>query len=209
MKKYLDKLKKKIYINKNLFVFLLVLALVGVGAGALFSLILNSDDKILVNEYLNNFIVDVSNNKINYGSSFFNTFIFTLGFALFIWIFGISIIGIVFILPFLFFKAFVLGFSIGSIIINYKFKGIVLSMIYIVPHNVINILIYILISAYAIIVSYNIFNSMKKKSNFDFKIYMGKYVFALIFSLIVLFISCLYEVFVLPKLISIIINLFK
>ena len=209
MKKYLDKLKTKIYVNKNLFVFLLVLVLVGVGAGAIFSLILNDSDKAMVTEYLNNFMANVSNNKLELTTSFFNTIIFTLGFALFIWIFGISIIGIVLILPFLFIKSFVLGFSIGSIMLNFKFKGVIISLFYIVPHHVINILIYILVSAYAIMVSYKIFNSMKNKKNFDFKIIMNKYTFILIFSFIILFITCLYEVFVLPKVMSVVINLIK
>lgn len=209
MRKYMDKLKKKIYVNKNLFVFLLVLVLVGVGAGAIFSLILNENDKELVTEYLNNFMTNVSNNKLEFSTSFFNTIIFTLGFTLFIWIFGISIIGIVLILPFLFIKSFVLGFSIGSIMLNFKLKGVLISLIYIVPHHVINILIYILVSAYAIMISYRIFNSMKNKKNFDFKLFMNKYTFILLFSLLILFLTSLYEVFVLPKLISLIFNLIK
>lgn len=209
MKKYMDKLKIKIYFNKNLFVFLLVLVLVGVGSGTIFSLILNDGDKKLVTEYLNNFITSISNNKLEFSTSFFNTMIFTLGFALLIWIFGISIIGIVLILPFLFIKAFVLGFSIGSILINFKLKGIIVSLIYIVPHHVINILIYILVSAYAIMISYRLINSMKSKKAFDFKIFMSRYTFILGFSLVVLFITSLYEVFALPRFMSIVINLLK
>ncbi len=209
MKKYLDKLRGKIYYNKNLFVFLLVLVLVGVGAGAFFSLILNNSDKQMVANYLNDFINNVSANKINDNLSFFNTMIFVLGFALITWVFGISIIGILFILPFLFIKSFVLGFSIGSILINFKFKGILLSFIYIIPHNVVNILIYILVSAYAIMISYRLFDSMKNKKTFDFKIFMSKYLFILIFSLTILFISSLYEVFVLPKVMRFVVNLIK
>lgn len=209
MKKYMDKLKLKIRFNKNLFVFLLVLVLVGVGAGAILSLMLNDVDKKLVTNYLNSFMLNVSNNKLEFNTSFFNTMIFTLGFALVIWIFGISIIGIILILPFLFIKSFVLGFSIGSIILNFKLKGVLISLIYIVPHHVINILIYILISAYAIMISYRLINSMKDKKVFDFKIFMSKYTFILIFSLIILFITCLYETFVLPRFIGFIFNLIK
>ena len=209
MKKYMDKLKRRIYFNKNLFLFLIVLVLVGVGAGALFSLILSDGDKKLVTDYLNDFITNISKSNFNFNVSFFNTVIFTLGFALIIWLFGISIIGILFVLPFLFIKSFVLGFSIGSILINFKFKGILLSLAYVVPHHVVNIMVYILISAYSIMISYRLFNKKKKKKNFDFKLFMNKYLFILLFSLSILFISSLYEVFVLPNIMHFIVNLIK
>ena len=189
--------------------FLIVLVLVGVGAGALFSLILSDGDKKLVTDYLNDFITNISKSNFNFNVSFFNTVIFTLGFALIIWLFGISIIGILFVLPFLFIKSFVLGFSIGSILINFKFKGILLSLAYVVPHHVVNIMVYILISAYSIMISYRLFNSMREKKNFDFKLFMNKYLFILLFSLSILFISSLYEVFVLPNIMHFIVNLIK
>lgn len=209
MKKYLDKLKKKLYYNKNLFVFLFVLTIVGLFTGALFSTILSDSDKKMVADYLNNFLISISKEKINIKISFINTLIFTLGFALLIWILGLSIVGILLVLPFLFLKSFVLGFSIGSILINLKIKGIIISLIYIIPHHVINILIFILISAYSIMISYRMINCMQKRKNFDFKIIMSKYYFILLFSLIVLFTNSLYETFILPYILKIALNLIK
>ena len=208
MKKYLDKLKKRLYFNKNLFVFLVVLVLVGVGAGSLFALILSDTDKHLVSTYLNKFLINISKGDF-YFDSVLNTLIFSLGFALIIWIFGISLVGILLILPFLFIKSFVLGFGIGNILVNFKARGILFSLIYIVPHNVINILIYILISAYAIMVSYRMLNCMKERKSFDFKLYMNRYSFVLIFSFFVLIISSLYECFVLPYFMKFVVNLLK
>ena len=209
MKKYMDKLKQNIKFNKNLFIFLLVLILVGVGAGALFSMLLNESDKELVYNYLNSFFTNINNNNLQLNTSFLNTLIFTLGYALIIWIFGISIIGILLILPFLFIKAFVLGFSVGSILINFKFKGILISFIYIIPHHVINILIYILVSAYAIMISYRLISSMKNKKVFDFKIIMNRYTYILFFSLTILFSTSLYEALVMPKVLALVIKLLK
>ena len=209
MKKYLDKLKRKVRFNKNLFVFLFVLVITGLFAGALFSLILSDSDKKMVSDYLNDFLLNLSSDKINFNISFFNTLVFTLGFALIIWIFGISIIGVLLVLPFLFFKSFILGFSVGSIFINFKVKGVILSLIYIVPHHAINLLVYILISAYSIMISYRMITCMFKKKSFDFKLFMSKYSFILIFSLIVLFITSLYESFILPYVLKFVFNLIK
>ena len=209
MKKYLDKLKRKVRFNKNLFVFLFVLVMTGLFAGALFSVILSDSDKKMVSDYLNNFLLNLSSGKINFNVSFFNTLVFTLGFALIIWIFGISIIGVLLVLPFLFFKSFILGFSVGSILINFKIKGVILSLIYIVPHHAINLLVYILISAYSIMISYRMVTCMFKKKSFDFKLFMSKYSFILIFSLIILFITSLYESFILPYVLKFVFNLIK
>ena len=207
MKKYMDKLKSNIRINKNLFVFLVVIIAVGIAAGSVFVTVLNNEDKVMVSDYLNNFLNNLNSNNLNYSGTLVNTLIFTLGGALLIWLLGISVIGFILILLFLFIKAFALGFSIGSIIINFNFKGILIALAYIVPHHIINMMIFLLISSYALILSYRLINSFTKKKSFEFKGILNKYLFVLGFSLIILLISVLYEVYGAPKLINFIVSL--
>ena len=207
MKKYMDKLKSNIRINKNLFVFLVVIIAVGIAAGSIFVTVLNNDDKIMVSDYLNNFLNNLNSNNLNYSGTLINTLIFTLGGALLIWLLGISVIGFILILLFLFIKAFALGFSIGSIIINFNFKGILIALAYIVPHHIINMMIFLLISSYALILSYRLINSFTKKKAFEFKGIFNKYLFILGFSLIILSMSVLYEVYGAPKLINLIVSI--
>jgi hypothetical protein len=92
----------------------MILILIGISSGAIFSSVLSDTDKSMVSSYLNNFFSGVENNSFITGSSFLNTLIFSVGFGLLIWLFGLSVIGVLFILPFLFIKSFVLGFSLGS-----------------------------------------------------------------------------------------------
>lgn len=207
MKKYMDKLKSNIRINKNLFVFLVVIIAVGVAAGSIFVTLLCDSDKVMVSDYLNNFLNNLKTNNLNYNGTLINTIIFTLGAALLIWLLGISVIGFLLILLFLFIKAFSLGFSIGSIIINFNFKGVLIAGAYIVPHHIINMMIYLLISSYALVLSYRLINSFTKKQTFEFKSVFNRYLFILGFSLIILLISVLYEVYGAPKLISFIISI--
>lgn len=207
MKKYMDKLKSNIRINKNLFVFLVVIIAVGIAAGSIFVTVLNNEDKVMVSDYLNNFLNNLNSNNLNYSGTVINTLIFTLGGAFLIWLLGISVIGFILILLFLFVKAFALGFSIGSIIINFNFKGILIAIAYIVPHHIINMMIFLLISSYALILSYRLINSFTKKKSFEFKGIFNKYLFVLGFSLIILLISVLYEVYGAPKLINLIVSL--
>ena len=137
MKKYMDKLRSNIRINKNLFVFLIVIIAVGVASGSVFVTILNDSDKTMVSDYLNNFFNNLNSNNLNYNGTLINTLIFTIGLAILIWALGISIIGFILILLFLFTKSFALGFSIGSIIINFNFKGVLVALAYVVPHHII------------------------------------------------------------------------
>lgn len=206
MKKYMDKLKSNIRINKNLFVFLVVIIAVGVAAGSIFVTLLNDSDKVMVSDYLNNFLNNLKTDNLNYSGTLINTIIFTLGAALLIWLLGISVIGFILILLFLFIKAFSLGFSIGSIIINFNFKGVLIAGAYIVPHHIINMMIYLLISSYALVLSYRLINSFTKKQTFEFKSVFNRYLFILGFSLIILLISVLYEVYGAPKLINLIVS---
>lgn len=206
MKKYMDKLRSNIRINKNLFVFLVVIIAVGVASGSIFVTVLNDSDKTMVSDYLNNFFNNLNSNNLNYSGTLINTLIFTLGLVILIWILGISVIGFILILLFLFIKAFALGFSVGSIIINFNFKGILIALAYVVPHHIINMMIYLLISSYALVLSYRLINSFTKKQTFEFKSVFNRYLFILGFSLIILLISVLYEVYGAPKLINLIIS---
>ena len=207
MKKYMDKLKSNIRINKSLFVFLIVIIAVGVAAGSIFVTVLSNEDKVMVSDYLNNFLNNLNTNNLNYSGTFINTVIFTLGAVLLIWLLGISVIGFILILLFLFIKAFSLGFSIGSIIINFNFKGILIAGAYVVPHHIINMMVYLLISSYALVLSYRLINSFTKKKSFEFKSVFNRYLFVLLFSLVILLVSVIYEVYGAPRLINLIVSI--
>ena len=135
-----------------------------------------------------------------------NTLIFTVGSGITYLAFRYIYNWIYLILLFLFIKAFSLGFSIASIIINFNFKGVLIALAYVVPHHVINMMIYLLISSYALVLSYKLISSFSKKKNFDFKNIFNRYLFILLFSIIILFISVLYEVYLAPQIINFIVT---
>ncbi len=207
MKKYMDKLKNIIRINKNLFVFLLVIVIVGLISGSIFETILGDEDKKLVLDYLNSFFSGVKDGKLNYQTSIINTIIFTVGFALIIWLLGISVIGFFIILFMLFMKAFILGFSISGIIATLGIKGLLLSLIYAFPHHIINILIFMILSAYALIISFKLIQSVTSKKPLNLKNFMNRYLIILIFSVVILIMTSLYEVYIVPKILSFVLGI--
>ena len=209
MKKYMDKLKRNIHINKNLFVFLLVIVIVGVVAGSIFSTIIDTNDKKLVLEYLNSFFNNAKDGNLNYNTSIVNTLVFTVGFALIMWLLGISVIGFFVVIFMLFMKAFILGFSVSSIITGFGFKGVVLALVYAFPHHIINVLVFMLLTAYALIISYKLIKCITSKKPLDMKHIMHRYLIVLGVSIVLLIITSLYEVYIVPKLLSFVIGILK
>ena len=209
MKKYMDKFMKNIHINKNLFIFLLVIVIVGIASGALFSLVIDNNDKELVYNYLTDFFNNIKKGQLNFNNSFVNSLFFTILFGVLIWLLGISVIGFFIVLFMLFLKSFILGFSVGSIIYVFKFKGILYSLVYVFPHQVINILIFMLLSGYALIVSFKIIRCFSSKKTLDFRNIFNRYMRVLIFSVLILIITSLYEIYLMPKLLNILVSFLK
>ncbi len=207
--KWMDKLKGTIKVNKKTLLFFTILLIIGIIAGSIFMAILSETDKKLVTDYFNNYISNIENNKLNYLEGIKNGLFNNLLYIIIIWILGISIIGIPIVTIMFFIKSFTLGFSIASIVFNYKLKGCLLNFINIFPHQMIYFLIYMLITTYSIFFSLKMINSIINKKNMDFKIMMNKYVKILIISVIAITIGIIIETFITPLLIKLIIPLIK
>lgn len=196
--KHLDKLKMKIHGNKKMILFLVGLMMIGIIAGSIFVVLLKQNDQDLLKEYLTNFMTNIETNQLNQMSAFLNTVGGNFFLILFIWLLGISVIGIPIILFVFFSKAFVLGFSITSIILNYKLKGCLMAFFYIFPHHVINMGIYIMLLMYSLTVSFRIIKAMLKKESFDFKSIIKQYSRILLFAFVGVLFTTLFEIYVVP-----------
>ena len=136
--------------EKRKYIFLITIAVIGIITGIVFSNILSDNDKILVENKLTTFFTNIKNNKeINYLSNFLNSFLNNTTTLIIIWILGLSIIGLVLNNFILFFKTFIVGFGIGSIINIYLYKGIIGALLYIFPHMLINVFVFIVLIYYA------------------------------------------------------------
>ena len=184
-----------------MFIFLLALFVIGIIVGSLFVTILKDSDKTLITESLNNFFTNVKTLNLKWKSTLITTLLTQISYVIGIWILGISIIGLSLILIIYFSKAFILGFSIGSILLNYNVKGILLSIAYIFPHHIINFFIYTILSIYALSLSIKLFDSLLHKKKLDFRPILNKYLFILMVSVVLCITSTLLEVFVMPRLV--------
>ena len=118
-----------------------------------------------------------------------------------------SVIGLPITLFLFFSKTFVLGFSVASIIANYKLKGCLLALSYIFPHLIINIFIYMVLSMYSLSLSLKIIHIIVKKQSLDFKFVMQKYIKVLLISIVGIIITSLMEVFLSPIMMKLVISI--
>ena len=183
--------------------FLLIIAILGIVIGIIFSNILSAPDEKLVYTKLTTFFNNLKDDiKIDYWKNLLeilkNNFLY-LGCIL---IFGISIIGLVLNNFILFFKSFILGFSIGGIISIYLYQGLILSFVYVFPSLIINLLFYLIAVYYANMFSLNLFDVLFRKKSFNFPPFIKRYfkIFSILACL--LFISSLLETFLTPFLLK-------
>jgi|LFRM01.1.fsa_nt_gb stage II sporulation protein M len=201
-------IKKTLNINsfignqKKIYIFLIGLISIGILFGTTFSFIINDVDKILVKNQLEAFFILIKEGPINYQSGLINSLLTNLLYLFGIWFLGISIIGLIIIIILLFMKSFIVGFSIGSILLNYKFKGIIGIITYIFPHQILNLIVSLLLSFYAINFSIKLFSHLFFGQNINFKKTMNRYVKILIICLISFVLISLIETFISPFIIK-------
>lgn len=189
--------KNSIIKQKKIYRIIITLMIFGIISGILFIFFISKESKTKSLVSIKNFF-DLMNTStgINYGKSLLNTLVNNIGYVLLIWLLGISIIGLPITIVLAFMKSFIVGFSISSIISCYKAKGILGAFLYVFPHQIIILFIYLLLSFYSISFSIKLFKSLFLKQTINFRVVMQKYIKILLISLIGIIIVSLYEVFI-------------
>lgn len=198
MKKIWDKTFKKIHTNKRMLVFLFTLLFMAVLFGSFFATKLSTNDLEEIKSSLDTFFSMTKQNKLNPLTAFFQSFGANMMFTIVIWILGISVIGAPLMIVLFFMKAFTLGFTIASMIKIYHLKGLLYSLIYIFPHQVINLLVFIFFIMFSMSLSITLFQALLKKKTVDFSKVMNRYVFILAITIGILIITSLLEIYLMP-----------
>ena len=201
------KLSDIILPNKKINYFVTTILLLGVISGSIFLVTLNNTDKANTILKIESFMQSINNNSINDVQALKNSLIINYTFVILIWILGLTIIGVLFNIFLTYIKGFITGFSISSIILTYKYKGIPASLLYIFPSTIINLIVIITLTIYSIMFSHNLLKIITSKKNNN-RIILKKYIVILLLCIILSFISSLLEVYLFPKILKIIISLY-
>ncbi|OBZ18883.1 stage II sporulation protein M [Bacillus sp. FJAT-27264] len=134
-----------------LYIFVAVLFLVGVVFGALIVSALTMDQQQELGDYLGNFFVTVDQQGLpGAQESFWNIAALHLKWVGLIWILGLSVIGLPGILILDFLKGVLIGFTVGCLVSQYSWHGLLFALVSVAPHNLVLIPVLLVTSAAAI-----------------------------------------------------------
>lgn len=179
--------------QKKLYLLLIGLAVLSVIAGIVFIFLIDKDSTSLINDKIRDYF---SNGNKDYTDLFFKSLFNSFIYIIIIWLFGISIFGLVISISIMLFKSFLFGFSFISIISTYGFKGLLIALIHMFPHQIVYLIILILMSFYASNLSIKLFKHLFMKKPISFKESMNKYFRVLLISLVASLLVSLYDGYV-------------
>ncbi len=192
---------KKIYKIKNKLLFrLMVIAILSIIIGILYISILNTSNIEKIKKSLQLFFKGI--NKLDYTKAIINCITSNLFYLVLVWILGISIIGVPIILFLLFFKGFIFGFNFSSIITNYGLKGVLPGIFYQLPHQLLLLIFFVMISFYAINFSVRLFRVLFLKESINLTQCFKRYNQIGIICVIGILLCSIFETFVMPILMN-------
>lgn len=195
--------------NKKTNLFVMFVILLGIISGSIFLMVINENDKSTVINQITTFMKNINDNNINNFNALKSAIIENLIFIILVWILGMSIIGVIFNIFFIYMKGFMIGFSISSFILTYKYKGIIASVIYAFPTSVINIIVALILGSYSIIFTINLWKVIfMKDKNYNTGRFFKKYLLILGITTILVMLSSVTESYLVPSIFKVIIKLF-
>lgn len=204
MKKIINYLFAAIKKERILLTFIIIIFILGLVFGSLFINFVSNDDKTMLINQVTSYFNNIS--KLNdsvFGIKMVLPEILNNSLQLLlIFVLGISMIGLFVVIIIIFFKGFTLGVTLGTILLKYKLKGVLASVLYVAPCLVINTLIYIFMSFFALNAAIKFLKALFKKDSLNFKSFLGKYLLAFLTSLILISINTLIDSYLTPFLLK-------
>ncbi len=127
------------YFKKNIvqYIFLSIVLIAGIIVGSITVNMISDIQMESILSFINGFLANIDNISVDCASIFYLSLSNNLKTAVVLILLGLSVIGLPFILAVIFFRGFVLGFTVGFLIEQLGPKGTVLSVLSILPQNLI------------------------------------------------------------------------
>ena len=201
-------IKKIIFPNKKINILMICILFLGIIFGAIFINIITLNDKNIVFDKIKLFIDNINSNSLNSLDVFKNSLSINLLYILIMLILGISMVGVFFNIFLVFLKGFIFSFSISAFILTFGYKGIILSLLYLLFGQLFNILVILTGGIYSVMMGINLLKVIFKNNSILVKKDIKNYFLIFAILLVIGIFSSLMEAFILPALIKLIIKLF-
>lgn len=183
-------------IKTKLFKSLLISFSIGVFIGIICFILLSFSEKMSLSSDLTNYINLIHDGNFKYFPSFIKSFISNYKYLVLIWVFGIVFFCSLLIPFIIIYRGILLGFTISSIIYVFHIKGLLYSLIMMIPSTIINEFIFILISYYSITFSTKCFNAIKKDKTINLRQFIKNYFYIFLVLSFCILLSSVYEIYI-------------
>lgn len=182
-------------IDKRIIKTLVIVFVLGFIGGILFLILTNKLDKLIIKNEIEEYFNLYKDNKIIGLDNLINSFKNNITYITII-----LVSNIVFVLCPLtyfvnFYKGFLIGFLMSSIILTFKFKGIFYSLLVPIPHQLLMNLLIIIYSSIMIKFAFKLFNAYKNKENINIRLFTEKILILFMGALFITLISSLLEIY--------------
>lgn len=182
-------------IDKRIIKTLVIVFVLGFIGGILFLILTNKLDKLIIKNEIEEYFNLFKDNKIIGLDNLINSFKNNITYITII-----LVSNIVFVLCPLtyfvnFYKGFLIGFLMSSIILTFKFKGIFYSILVLIPHQLLMNLLIIIYSSIMIKFAFKLFNAYKNKENINIRLFTEKILILFMGALFITLISSLLEIY--------------
>lgn len=205
--KKFSNIKSIIFPAKKINIVVISVILLGVVGGAVFASVVGLEDRTLIIDKIKQFIDNINLNNLDNLVAFKNSITTNSIYIGLIWILGMTVVGVLFNMFLLFIKGFILGFSAAAFILTYGYKGIILSSLYVILGQVINVLVIMTLTIYSIMFTVKLLELIfRGNNNVNMKRLIKHYVIILFIVVGVSLLASLSESFLLPSMIKLIVK---
>ncbi|RYL94833.1 stage II sporulation protein M [Sporolactobacillus sp. THM7-4] len=149
----------------SLYTFITGLFLMGIVFGAIIVNSLPYESKSDLLNYLKQFFIELARGQIADSPLLFRESLFNdLQYIGFIWLLGLTVIGLPIIFILLFLKGMVLGFTVGFLVSQMGTRGFLVAMVSVFPQNLLIIPVYLFLSVVSVAFSLKIIRQLLMKT---------------------------------------------
>lgn len=204
-----NKLTEYLDNNRAAYIFTTVLLLMGVIFGAVIVNSMNFSQKNDLYAYLTLFFNEVEKGEFaNPAAIFTQSFAYYSKMLGFIWVLGLSVIGIPVVFILLFIKGLTVGFTVGFLVDRMGFEGFLFAFTSVFPQNIFLIPVFILVASTATAFSIRIWRQIIRRGHEPIFQHFVSYTFFIFIIGAVLVLISAFEAFISPSVMQFVIRNF-
>lgn len=209
IKKVVEAISKHFEGNFGLYIISFLCISVGMILGIYTVKYMGQIERSNLNGYINDFSKSYKTFNLDYRTVFIDAVKNQISIILALWFFGLTMVGIPIILGINFIKGFTIGFSAGFVINGFGIKGVMLTLMAILPQNIIYLFCIIFCSVVAMDFSLTLIkNNMNKNWAQSISIKLSSYSFIFVISSIIMIFGFLFETYITTNAIKLIVSNF-